>query len=78
METTSMDLESGLKNMIKINYDKLYTALDYLTQEAPCEGGSCVGYQNCEYGVNGCYGSQCAIEIVQEAMRYYSIKYKEE
>lgn len=60
--------------MIKINYDKLYTALDYLMQEAPCKGGACVGAQNCEYGVNGCYGEECAIATVQKGMCYYENK----
>ena len=26
----------------------------------------CVGYQNCNFGENGCYGGSCAIEDVLE------------
>lgn len=55
----------------KVNYDILYEQLNNLMQEAPCHGKACVGYQSCEYGVNGCYGSDCAISIVQEGMLYY-------
>lgn len=55
-------------------YTQLCIELDKLINEAPCKGGACVGYQNCEYGVNGCYGSACAIEIVQAGICYYNLK----
>ena len=46
--------------------------------EAPCHNGSCVGYMNCNYGVNGCYGGECTIEIVrEEANRKYMEMVKE-
>lgn len=52
--------------MTKGEYDQLYRLLCKLQTEAPCHNRACVGYQNCEYGVNGCYGEECVIEIVQE------------
>lgn len=52
--------------------DKLSSLLDELLQIAPCNGGPCVGYMNCEFGENGCYGSSCAIEDVQNAL--YSVR----
>lgn len=59
---------------MKEKYVQLYIELDKLMNEAPCKGGPCVGYQNCEYGVDGCYGSACAIEIVQGGICYYNLK----
>lgn len=58
----------------KVNYVQLYVQLDNLMTEAPCKGGACVGSQNCEYGVNGCYGEECAIETVQQGILYYQNK----
>lgn len=55
----------------KVDYNQLYDQLDNLMKEAPCKGRSCVGHQNCEYGINGCYGIDCAIEIVQLGIDYY-------
>lgn len=52
--------------MTKNEYYQLYKLLNKLQTEAPCHNGVCVGYMNCEYGVNGCYGEECAIEVVQK------------
>lgn len=52
--------------------NKLSDLLDTLIKAAPCKGGPCVGYQNCEFGENGCYGESCAIEDVQSAL--YTVK----
>lgn len=52
--------------MTKNEYDQLYRLLCKLQEEAPCHNMTCVGHMNCEYGVNGCYGEECAIEIVQK------------
>lgn len=60
--------------MPKIDYTQLYIDLDNLINEAPCKGGPCLGHQNCEYGVNGCYGEECAIETVQKGIIYYKNK----
>jgi len=62
--------------MAKVNYDILYEQLDNLLQEAPCHGKACIGYQSCEYGIDGCYGSVCAIEEVIKGTVYYQIKEK--
>ena len=50
--------------MTDIDYANLIRQLENLMKEAPCHDGACVGHQNCDYGVNGCYGEECAIEIV--------------
>ena len=50
--------------MTDIDYANLIKQLNNLMREAPCHDGACVGSQSCEYGVNGCYGDECAIEIV--------------
>ena len=60
--------------MTKDNYNQLYIQLDNLINQAPCKGGSCIGHQNCEYGINGCYGEECAIEAVQKGIIYYKNK----
>lgn len=60
--------------MTKDDYNKFYIQLDNLINQAPCKGGPCIGYQNCEYGVNGCYGEECAIETVQKGIIYYKNK----
>lgn len=62
--------------MTESDYDQLFRQLCKLQTEAPCHNGRCVGYQNCEYGINGCYGEECAIEIVQENAdrKYYEMK----
>lgn len=52
--------------MTKTEYDQLYRLLCQLHTEAPCHNKFCVGYMNCEYGVNGCYGEECAIDVVQK------------
>lgn len=52
--------------MTKSEYDQLYKLLNKLQTEATCHNMGCVGRQSCEYGVNGCYGEECAIEVVQE------------
>lgn len=52
--------------MRESDYDQLFRQLCYLKMNAPCCNGSCVGHQVCEYGVSGCYGGECAIDIVRE------------
>lgn len=52
--------------MTRNEYDQLYRLLNKLQTEAPCHNRACVGHMNCEYGVNGCYGEECAIKVVQE------------
>ena len=51
--------------MTKNDYDNLFRQLNNLMMEAPCHNRACLGGQNCEYGINGCYGEECAIEVVQ-------------
>ena len=54
------------------DYDQLFRQLCKLKIEAPCHNGACVEHQQCEYGVNGCYGEECAIDVVrEEAVRRY-------
>lgn len=54
------------------DYDQLFRQLCKLKIEAPCHNCACVGHQQCEYGVNGCYGEECAIDVVrEEAVRRY-------
>lgn len=52
--------------------NNLYSLLDALIKCAPCNGGACVGYQNCEFGENGCYGESCAIQDVISASEIYA------
>lgn len=47
-------------------YDQLFRLLCKLQTEAPCHNGGCVGTQVCDYGINGCYGNECAIEVVRK------------
>ena len=51
--------------MTKNDYDQLLRQLYNLELEAPCQNGACVGCQNCEYGINGCYGDECAIDVIR-------------
>ena len=63
--------------MTNKDYDQLFRQLCNLRIEAPCHNMACVGHQQCEYGINGCYGSECAIEIVvSEAARRYNEDFK--
>lgn len=58
--------------MRESDYDHLFRSLCKLQIEASCHNGACVGHLNCEYGVGGSYGEECAIEIIrQEADRKY-------
>lgn len=54
--------------MTEKDYDQLFRQLTNLQIEAPCHNGTCVGHEQCEYGIVGCYGrgSACAINIVRE------------
>lgn len=52
--------------MTKNDYDQLFRQLCNLMKEAPCNNRACVGAQMCDYGINGCYGEECAIEVVQK------------
>lgn len=56
--------------MTEKDYDQLFRQLSHLQIEAPCHNGACVGYQQCEYGIDGCYGSACAIDIVRAEARH--------
>ena len=60
--------------MRESDYDHLFRSLCKLQMEAPCHNGVCVGHLNCEYGVGGSYGEECAIEIVRQEA---DMKYKE-
>ena len=60
--------------MRESDYDHLFRSLCKLQMEAPCYNGACVGHLNCEYGVDGSYGEECAIKIVRQEA---DIKYKE-
>ena len=54
------------------DYEQVFRQLCNLQIEAPCHNGACVGHQNCEYGIYGCYGDECAIDVVRkEAERRY-------
>lgn len=46
--------------------------LNKLMRCAPCNGGACVGSQNCEFGEDGNYGESCAIEDVLSSMYVYT------
>lgn len=56
--------------MTENDYDQLFRQLCKLQTEAPCHNGICVGHQLCEYGINGCYGEDCAIEVVRKEAEY--------
>lgn len=62
--------------MTENDYDNLFRQLCKLTIEAPCHNGACVGHQQCEYGINGCYGEECSIEVVRNiaTQKYYEMK----
>lgn len=64
--------------MTEKDYDQLFRQLCNLMIEAPCHNRGCVGFQQCEYGINGCYGEECAIEVVQNVaeQRYYEMRKK--
>jgi hypothetical protein len=61
--------------MTENDYNNLFIQLDNLMKNAPCHNGilPCVGSQICEYGINGCYGEECAIEVVYSvaSQKYY-------
>lgn len=64
--------------MTKEDYDQLFRQLSNLLLEAPCCNKSCVGSQICSYGVNGCYGEECAIETVSAEVLYrYQQQFKD-
>jgi len=64
--------------MTKLDYDQLFRQLNNLMLEAPCHNRACVGSQNCSYGVNGCYGEECAIETVSSETLYrYQQQFKD-
>lgn len=56
--------------MPKVDYDSLREELYDLMQDAPCHGKGCIGYQKCVFGIDGCYGSSCAIEEVLQGIAY--------
>ncbi|MBQ6497088.1 MAG: hypothetical protein IJS58_05610 [Bacilli bacterium] len=62
--------------MTKNNYSKLRNLLiEFQKEYCPCykDGNfiGCSGYQNCEFGENGCYGESCSLEDAGSAMYYY-------
>ena len=64
--------------MTEKGYDELFRQLCNLQIEAPCHNGTCIGYMDCNYGINGCYGEECAIDVVrEEANRKYMEMFKE-
>lgn len=60
--------------MTEKDYDQLFRQLNKLMMEAPCHNKACVGAQCCDYGINGCYGEECAIEVVRNVAEQ---KYRE-
>ena len=50
--------------MTENGYDELFRQLCNLQIEAPCHNGTCIGYMDCNYGINGCYGEECAINVL--------------
>ena len=64
--------------MTENDYDNLFRQLGNLMMEAPCHNRACLGSQNCEYGINGCYGEECAIEVVRNVaiQEYYKMANK--
>ena len=59
--------------MFIIKNAQLLELLDeYFTEETPCKGKRCLGYQNCDFGCSESYGETCAIQTVINAMNYYN------
>ena len=56
--------------MTRKEYLQLFELLDKLQAEAPCCNFRCVGAQQCAYGINGCYGEKCALEVVYKEAGY--------
>ena len=56
--------------MLECDYDQLFILLDKLQTEAPCHNKGCIGEQCCDYGIFGCYGDECAIEVVRKETEY--------
>lgn len=68
----------NLNLMRESDYDHLFRQLYNLQRDAPCHNCACLGHQRCEYGINGCYGEECAIEVVRkEAERRYNEQLKQ-
>lgn len=68
----------NLNLMTENDYDQLFRQLYNLQRDAPCHNCACLGYQQCEYGINGYYGEECAIEVVRkEAERRYNEQLKQ-
>lgn len=47
----------------------LLELLSKLKESQICKNGSCIGIQYCEYGINGCYGSECSIECIEKLLQ---------
>ena len=62
--------------MTEQDYDQLFRLLNKLQAEAPCHNRTCVGYMNCDYDVNGCYGEECAIDVVMNEVSQYMYRNK--
>ena len=58
-------IKEDKQKMTKNDYDQLLRQLYNLELESPCQNGACVGCQNCEYSINGCYGDECAIDVIR-------------
>lgn len=56
--------------MTKKEITQLYTLLDKLETEMPCKAKGCVGHLNCECGINGAYGEECAIDTIRNTLHY--------
>ena len=64
--------------MTEKGYDELFRQLCNLQIEAPCHNGTCISYMDCNYGINGCYDEECAIDVArEEANRKYMEMFKE-
>ena len=62
--------------MTKQDYDQIMRLLSKLRTEAPCHNRVCVGHMNCDYGINGCYGEGCAIDIIMTEVSQYMYRNK--
>lgn len=62
--------------MTKQDCDQILHLLDKLLTEAPCHNQACVGHMNCNYGVNGCYGEECAIDVIMTEVSQYMYRNK--
>lgn len=57
--------------MTKQDCDQILRLMSKLRTEAPCYNKRCVGHINCDYGINGCYGEDCAIDVIVTEVSQY-------